>query len=601
MLRKAERAEPRMTLDYEESAAAHAAPSASGATFRIDLAILQAQGWSSRPMECAPKIAALASLANLEAPDPVARVTYTSHGNLLIVAGDAPERAVAVAEVLAESMPVTLLSSEPVAASAKVASWCGRIAALSGYLGEFVAVIDSLRTASSGGASLSPTEARFDLVLDFSAQPLLAWRQPPQGYFHAPREATKLEKILDEVRDCVGEFEKPRFFAYRENICAHSRSEIVGCNACIEVCSTRAISSDGDHVKVDPHLCMGCGTCSTVCPSGAMSYQFPRVADRGAQLKQLLSAYRQADGRDACVVYHDGGRARAFLAESAMAGEGLPARALPLEAWHVGAIGLDILLPAIAFGASQVAIVATDAVDADDRAALRAQIAIAQEIVSGMGYEGIHFHLLEASDASELQNAFAALEPAAAVPVPATFLLSNDKRTAIEFAVEHLLEHSPGKPGQIALTAGAPYGEVLVDRAKCTMCMSCVGACPESALMDGVDQPLLKFIERNCVQCGLCERTCPENAIALSPRLLLTPAVREARVLNETQPFHCVGCGKPFGTKQMVDAMLDRLANHSMFSQPGALRRLQMCADCRVVDMMAARNEVSVLTLGDQA
>jgi ferredoxin len=151
---------------------------------------------------------------------------------------------------------------------------------------------------------------------------------------------------------------------------------------------------------------------------------------------------------------------------------------------------------------------------------------------------------------------------------------------------------------EIALPAGAPFGEIVVDRNKCTMCMACVGACPESALMDGVDQPLLKFLERNCVQCGLCEATCPEDAIALAPRLLLTPAVREARVLNETQPFHCVSCRKPFGTKQMVDAMLGRLVGHSMFANEEALRRLQMCADCRVVDMMASKNEMSVLKLG---
>jgi ferredoxin len=127
--------------------------------------------------------------------------------------------------------------------------------------------------------------------------------------------------------------------------------------------------------------------------------------------------------------------------------------------------------------------------------------------------------------------------------------------------------------------------------------MACVGACPESALMDGVDQPLLKFLERNCVQCGLCERTCPEGAIALTPRLLLTPQAREARVVNRTEPFHCVKCGKAFGTKQVVEAMLGRLAGHSMFAG-GALNRLQMCGDCRVVDMMASKNEVSVLKLG---
>ena len=87
-----------------------------------------------------------------------------------------------------------------------------------------------------------------------------------------------------------------------------------------------------------------------------MSYQFPRVADRGAQMKQLLSAYREAGGRDACVVFHDGGMGRELLVESATAGVGLPARALPLATWHVASIGLDLLLPAIAYGATNVAV-----------------------------------------------------------------------------------------------------------------------------------------------------------------------------------------------------------------------------------------------------
>ena len=76
--------------------------------------------------------------------------------------------------------------------------------------------------------------------------------------------------------------------------------------------------------------------------------------------------------------------------------------------------------------------------------------------------------------------------------------------------------------------------------------------------------------------------------------MLLTPEVRLARVLNQTQPFHCVRCDKPFGTKQMVEAMMGRLAGHSMFTQSDALRRLQMCADCRVVDMMENKDEISI-------
>jgi hypothetical protein len=73
--------------------------------------------------------------------------------------------------------------------------------------------------------------------------------------------------------------------------------------------------------------------------------------------------------------------------------------------------------------------------------------------------------------------------------------------------------------------------------------------------------------------------------------------VREARLLNETRPFHCVSCNKAFGTQQMVSTMLGRLAGHSLFANPEAQRRLQMCADCRVVDMMSSRNEASVLKL----
>jgi ferredoxin len=558
--------------------------------------VLERQGWSSRAADCAPKISALAALASLAPGEPVPTVSYESHGNLLVIAGPSPERARRAAETLATSLHVTLLADRPLAGAASIASWGGRISGLDGYLGAFDAAIAGLAT---GAGSPSDRVARFDLVLDFSAAPLFPARQPPQGYFHAPADDGHLELVIEELREAVGAFEKPRYFAYRESICAHQRSEIVGCNACIEICSTQAIAPDGDHVKVDPHLCMGCGACATVCPSGAMSYQFPRASDRGRQVKQLLAAYRDAGGRDATVVVHDGREGRDLLAAAASSGPGLPAEALPVETWHIAAVGLDLLLPAVAFGAARVAVLAAPGEDPEYLDALRGQMAIGNTILEGLGYDAPRLEVLEAGDVGTLTAGFAALRPLAAIGTPASFLVSNDKRTAIEFAVEHLVRHAPRRVDEIALPEGAPYGEIRVDPARCTMCMACVGSCPESALMDGVDQPLLKFLERNCVQCGLCEATCPEDAITLHPRLLLTPAVRETRTLNETQPFHCVSCGKAFGTRQMVDAMLGRLAGHSMFSRPGALRRLQMCSDCRVVDMMSTKDEVSVLTLGD--
>ena len=586
-----------MTEGLEVTAPAQEAES-PGTELPNDPFTLESWGWSSNPDTCAPKITALASLLNLGEPEPVASVAYRSKGNALVVAGADEARARAAAESLASRLHVTLLGSRP-AAGAAFAAWSGRIESLTGYLGEFSATIGGLDTGA--GAAAKPAEAKFDLVLDFSAAPLFDMRQPPQGYFRAPAQEPGLAATLDEMREAVGEFEKPRYFAYRENICAHSRSDITGCNACIEICSTRAISADGDHVKVDPHLCMGCGACATVCPSGAMGYQYPRVADRGAQMKQLLSAYRFAGGETPVIAFHNAADGRDVLARAASEGAGLPAHAMPIETWHVASIGLDLLLPAIAFGARQVVVIAAGSEDAQYVAALESQMAIGQSVLAGLGYVGRHFAVIRADTPEALAHGFESLGDAAPVAVPATFLLSNDKRTAIEFAVEHLLKHSPTKPDEIALEAGAPWGAIRVDTSKCTMCMACVGSCPESALMDGVDQPLLKFLERNCVQCGLCEATCPEDAITLEPRLLLTPTVREARVLNQTQPFHCVRCSKPFGTKQMVEAMVGRLAGHSMFAQGEALRRLQMCADCRVVAMMESKDEVSVLNLGGRS
>jgi ferredoxin len=124
--------------------------------------------------------------------------------------------------------------------------------------------------------------------------------------------------------------------------------------------------------------------------------------------------------------------------------------------------------------------------------------------------------------------------------------------------------------------------------------MSCVGACPESALRDNPDAPQLSMIERNCVQCGLCVQTCPENALTLVPRLQTTEIRKKTVILNETKPFHCVSCGKAFGTLKMVELMVGKLSLHAAFSGE-ATERLKMCSDCRVVDMINKPNENDVV------
>ncbi|MGH8633367.1 MAG: 4Fe-4S binding protein, partial [Burkholderiales bacterium] len=504
-------------------------------------------------------------------------------------AGLALQWAKPLAERFGVSVLITDAGAEELPAERKFPVFSGVVRSVKGYLGAFEVEWEQADPIDLENRSRSE---RFDLVLDLQPQPALDMPQPPQGYFAPGADPLALTGALQQLTPMVGEFEKPKFFLYKEKICAHSRSEIVGCTKCIDVCSARAITSEieENRVKVEPHLCMGCGGCATVCPSGAMTYAYPRVADVGVRIKTLLQTYRDAGGQEPVLLFHNGGDGRELIARLAQGGRGLPVNVIPLEVFHIASLGLDMMLGCIALGATQFIILSSGSEPKDYLGALHAQLGYAQAILLGLGFGGGHFRLIEAQDAAALERAVWNLGTARALP-PATFNLSNEKRTTLDFIFDHLLKHAPEPKEEVALAAGAPYGRVIVNRQTCTMCMACVGACPEGALLDAKETPQLKFIERNCVQCGLCEKTCPEDAISLAPRLLLGREAQSAVVLNEAEAYNCVRCGKPFATRHIIENMVGRLSSHSMFPTAESLRRLRMCADCRVLDMMEMENK----------
>lgn len=553
-------------------------------------------GWSNEAAKAGPKMAALIAAVAEPLPE-IPIVTLNSEGVVLIYGRD--EKAIEAANLLKDHLDVTVLISgadhvtPPRVTEFPVVK--GTIKSAKGHLGSFEIVVDdyatpapSSRDALSFAAPRNGAVSRCDLIVDLTGAPaLFPASDLRDGYLRAdPGDPAAVLRVVLKARDLVGTFDKPRYITFTEDLCAHSRSKIVGCHRCLDLCPTGAITPAGNHVAIDPQVCAGCGQCAAACPTGAAAYALPPADALMRKLRAMLSAYREAGGSHPVVLLHDEDHGSALIDALARHGDGLPANVLPLAVNEVTQVGLEVISAAFAYGASDVRFLLR-AKPKHDVDGLRKTIALAEPILAGLGFVGERVATIETDDPDALGAILRAATPEEPTSKPASFAAVGAKRDVLRLALRELHRAAPAPVDVIPLPVGAPFGTVEVNVEGCTLCLSCVSACPTGALRDDPERPTLRFAEDACVQCGLCKATCPEKVISLKPQIDFRAATASARVIKQEEPFGCIRCGKPFGVKSTVERVLAKLeGKHWMYK--GSAQRLdviKMCEDCRVTVM----------------
>ena len=524
------------------------------------------------------------------APTPTTNVSYVAANRLLIIAD--LETAQEIEQKLPEKILCYIAVPSKKSGAAKPANGyrCAGLE-ISGYLGRFEVLIDQhqdtdLEENNNLATIFNIPSGLFDQVISFGEKALIPAAIKPPGYYHVGKNLTELDSALEKIPELIGEFEKPRYFDYNPNVCAHDRSGIGGCTRCLDACPTDAIFSIGETIEVNPHLCQGGGVCASSCPTGAISYVYPKVEEQIEFLRVMLKAFRESNNnKGITLLVFDNEHGRESIEKIA---ENLDEHVIPFVVEEIGSVGLDLLASALAYGANNLYLFVPEGIASQVKTTLEQNLAV---ITAVLEHTRCTTHRIEiVSDLEELVGG----DTPDRIELAATFAPMGDKRSIIRTALSFFSELPESSAKSAPLPDGSLFGQVHLNVDGCTLCMGCVSVCPAGALLAGGETPALKFVEANCVQCGICTRACPESVVTLDSRLHFDyNVVSKVKILKEETPFLCIDCGKPFATKAMITKITEKLKDHWMFEKPEALSRLKMCEDCRVKDMFDKGDMIS--------
>ena len=591
--------------------------------------IREAGGWSAEGAAATPKIAALLALADLPEPEPVPSVSYQSSGQVLVIgpADAAVQWAERLAGELEVSVLVTTARGGDLPIERRYPVWSGKVGAIKGWLGAFeveweqdepdrprrLHALQRLHPRLSGerdrlhlpgrprqmqGAprlrqGLRPgARDRFRACRPRAARPLRPRARPlgraGRSGRRGSRRATSPPAAIRSSRRSPRPRSRSSSASSRSRgsspttsgsarTAARARSAARSASTSARPARSR---SNGDQVKVEPHLCAGLRRLRDGLPVGRDDLRESarrrprRAAEDGSSRCTPVRAARtrrsSSTTRPRAASWWRGSRG----AGSGPAGARHPARGVP---HRLGRHRHDARRDRLRREPGARA----------RRGRRRRRIRRGDRARDGLCAGDPDRPRLSrgrtCGSSGRPKPASSSARSGVSSPprpsgLPATFNLSNQKRTTLDFVFDHLARQAPAPRDEIPLAAGAPFGGSRSTRRPARSAWPASAPAPNRRCSTAATRRCCKFIERNCVQCGLCVEDLSRGCPPLAPRLLLDAAGQAG---GRAQPGRAVQLR---ALRQALRHQADdrqhggRLGAHSMFAGGGGTRRLRCAA-----------------------
>jgi heterodisulfide reductase subunit A len=167
--------------------------------------------------------------------------------------------------------------------------------------------------------------------------------------------------VRDTVSDSLGASAKAALFLKGDYVTTSPEKAYViadlcnGCNACVPICPTNAITMQNGKAKIDPFQCTGCGACIPVCPQEAIDFKNTTTKQIIASLRGVLAEKQPGEIR--IVAFVDKNVGYTGMDFLGLDRTNYPDSVRILSVPTTAILGLKHLLYAFAFGADGVLVI----------------------------------------------------------------------------------------------------------------------------------------------------------------------------------------------------------------------------------------------------